>query len=124
LDRTQDDHLLFGVLNVILLPMFYLALGYQPSMGGVWAYSLAILGNAAYAPTLIFLNERFPTALRASGTGLSWSVGFAVGGLMPTFVSLASGPVEGLPAALAIFLAGGFMIYLIGAIVIPETKRR
>ena len=122
----KKTYLLFGVLNVILLPMFYLALAHQPSMGAVWAYSLAIafLGNAAYAPTLIFLNERFPTALRASGTGLSWNVGFAIGGLMPTFVSLASGPVEGLPAALAIFLAGGFMIYLIGAIVIPETKRR
>jgi MFS transporter, MHS family, proline/betaine transporter len=62
--------------------------------------------------------------LRASGTALSWNVGFAVGGLMPTFVSLASGSVEGLAAALAIFLVGGFMIYLIGAIVIPETKRR
>jgi len=95
-------------------------------MGAVWFYSLAIafLGNAAYAPTLIFLNERFPTALRASGTGLSWNVGFAVGGIMPTFVSLASGSVEGLPTALSIFLAGGFIIYLIGAIVIPETKRR
>ena len=107
--------------------MFYLALAHQPSRGAIWAYSLAIafLGNAAYAPTLIFLNERFPTALRASGTGLSWNVGFAIGGLMPTFVSLASGSVEGLPATLAIFLAGGgFIIYLIGAIVIPETKRR
>jgi MFS transporter, MHS family, proline/betaine transporter len=122
----KKTYLLFGVLNVILLPMFYLALAFQPSMGAVWAYSLAIafLGNAAYAPTLIFLNERFPTALRASGTGLSWNVGFAIGGLMPTFVSLASGSVEGLPATLAIFLAGGFIIYLIGAIVIPETKRR
>ena len=121
----KKTYLLFGVLNVILLPMFYLALAYQRTMGAVWAYSLAIafLGNAAYAPTLIFLNERFPTALRASGTGLSWNVGFAIGGLMPTFVSLASGSVEGLPAALAIFLAGGFIIYLIGAIVIPETKR-
>jgi MHS family proline/betaine transporter-like MFS transporter len=122
----KKTYLLFGVLNVILLPMFYLALASEPSMGAVWAYSLAIafLGNAAYAPTLIFLNERFPTALRASGTGLSWNVGFAVGGVMPTFVSLTSGSVEGLPAALATFLAGGFIIYLIGAIVIPETKRR
>ena len=122
----KKTYLLLGVLNAILLPMFYLALAHQPSRGAIWAYSLAIafLGNAAYAPTLIFLNERFPTALRASGTGLSWNVGFAIGGLMPTFVSLASGSVEGLPATLAIFLAGGFIIYLIGAIVIPETKRR
>lgn len=122
----KKTYLLFGVLNVILLPIFYLSLAHQPGMGAVWAYSLAIafLGNAAYAPTLIFLNERFPTAMRASGTALSWNVGFAIGGLTPTFVSLTSGSVENLPVALSIFLAGGFIIYLIGAIVIPETKRR
>ena len=121
----KKTYLLFGILNIILLPMFYLALAHQPGMGAVWTYSLAIafLGNAAYAPTLIFLNERFPTALRASGTGLSWNVGFAIGGMMPTFVSLASRSVDGLPATLAIFLAGAFIIYLIGAIVIAETKR-
>ncbi|HXP30904.1 MAG TPA: MFS transporter [Stellaceae bacterium] len=120
----KKTYLLFGVLNVVLLPILYLSLAHQESMGAVWLYSLAIafLGNAAYAPTLIFLNERFPTALRASGTGLSWNVGFAIGGLMPTFVSLTSGSVEGLPVALAVFLVGGFIIYLIGAIVIPETK--
>lgn len=120
----KKTYLLFGVLNVILLPIFYLVLAHEESVGAVWFYSLVIafLGNAAYAPTLIFLNERFPTELRASGTGLSWNVGFAIGGLMPTFVSLVSGSVAGLPTALAIFLVGGFIVYLIGAIVIPETK--
>ena len=29
------------------------------------------MGNAGYAPVLIFLNERFPTAMRATGTGAS-----------------------------------------------------
>lgn len=120
----KKTYLLFGILNLILLPILYLTLAHEESIGAVWFYSLVIafFGNAAYAPTLIFLNERFPTELRASGTGLSWNVGFAIGGLMPTFVSLVSGSVAGLPSALAIFLAGGFIIYLIGAIVIPETK--
>jgi MFS transporter, MHS family, proline/betaine transporter len=30
-------------------------------------YALAFLGNAGYAPIMIFLNERFPTEIRASG---------------------------------------------------------
>ena len=33
----------------------------------LYALALAFIGNAGYAPILIFLNERFPTAERASG---------------------------------------------------------
>jgi MFS transporter, MHS family, proline/betaine transporter len=46
--------------------------------------------GSLFFPLLIFLNERFPTAIRATGTGLSWNIGFAIGGMMPTFVSLFS----------------------------------
>ena len=83
---------------------------------------LTFFGNAGYAPLLIFLNERFPTALRASGTGLSWNIGFAIGGLMPTFVSLAAGSTQNLPYTLAIFVFGISVLFLIGALVIPETR--
>ena len=88
----------------------------------LYAFAIAFIGNAGYAPVLIFLNERFPTALRASGTGLSWNIGFALGGMMPTFVSLVSGSAAEIPMSLAYFAVGVFVIYLIGAIVIPETK--
>jgi MFS transporter, MHS family, proline/betaine transporter len=116
--------LIIGALNLILLPTLYLGLAGAHGLGAIAVYSLAIafLGNAGYAPILIFLNERFPTALRASGTGLSWNIGFAVGGTMPTFVSLASGSVAGIPMALAGFCAGLFALYLIGAILVPETR--
>jgi uncharacterized membrane protein YccF (DUF307 family) len=30
--------------------------------------------------------------------------------------------VQGLPMALAVFLAAGYLIYLVGALVVPETK--
>ena len=43
------------------------------SIGAIYlgAFVLAFFGNAAYAPILVFLNERFPTHIRASGTGLN-----------------------------------------------------
>ena len=71
---------------------------------------------------LIFLNERFPTALRSTGTGLSWNIGFAIGGLMPTFVSLAAGTTQELPNMLAIFLVGISVLSLLGALIILETR--
>ena len=87
-----------------------------------YALAIAFIGNAGYAPVLIFLNERFPTELRATGTGLSWNMGFALGGMMPTFVSLASSRTANIPMSLSIFAAVIFAIYTIGAVIIPETK--
>jgi MHS family proline/betaine transporter-like MFS transporter len=120
----KKTFLLVGVLMVLLLPVCYLGMAKTTDTASITFYALAIafLGNAGYAPILIFLNERFPTAIRASGTGLSWNIGFALGGMMPTFVSLASAGPAQIPMALSIFVAVIFTIYLIGALLIPETK--
>jgi K+-transporting ATPase KdpF subunit len=80
------------------------------------------LGNAAYAPILVFLNERFPTDIRASGTGLNWNVGFAIGGILPTFVNLTSPTIEDIPSRVVIFLGAALLIYLVGALLNPETR--
>ena len=120
----KKTFLLVGVCMAVLLPVCYLGMAKAVDTTTVTLYALAIafLGNAGYAPILIFLNERFPTEIRASGTGLSWNIGFALGGMMPTFVSLVSGSPAEIPMSLAWFAVGVFVIYLIGAITIPETK--
>lgn len=116
--------LLTGVVCVVVLPWCFSALAESTTVGAIALYAciLAFLGNAAYAPVLIFLNERFPTAVRSSGTGLSWNLGFAVGGIMPTFVSLAAGETANIPMTLGYFAIGVFILYLIGSVIIPETK--
>src|SRR5712664_2058555 len=113
-----------GVSALVLLPLCYLGLAKAAGTTQVTLYALAIafIGNASYAPVLIFLNERFPTSLRASGTGLSWNIGFALGGMTPTFVSLVSGSPAEIPMSLAMFAVGVFVVYLIGAVLIPETR--
>ena len=90
----------------------------------LYAVAISLIGGAAIAPIMIFLNERFSTDLRASGTGLSWNIGFALGGTMPTFVSLASATPAQIPTVLAVFTGVIGLIYLIGAVVIPETRGR
>jgi MHS family proline/betaine transporter-like MFS transporter len=120
----KPTFLAVGVCALVLLPMCYLGLAKATDTSQVTMYAMAIafIGNAGYAPVLIFLNERFPTALRASGTGLSWNIGFALGGMMPTLVSLASTGTAQIPMSLAIFSAAIFVVYLIGALIIPETR--
>jgi MFS family permease len=120
----KKTFLIVGVCTMVLLPVCYLSLAKAPDTTTATFYALAIafIGNAGYAPVLIFLNERFPTALRATGTGLSWNIGFALGGMMPTFVSLASSGTAQIPMSLSIFAVGVFAIYTLGAILSPETK--
>ena len=67
----KKTFLLVGVCMVVLLPVCYLGMAKATDTGAITFYALAIafLGNAGYAPILIFLNERFPTEIRASGTG-------------------------------------------------------
>jgi MFS family permease len=120
----KKTFLIVGICTLLLLPVCYLSLAKatDPMTVTLYALAIAFIGNAGYAPVLIFLNERFPTALRATGTGLSWNIGFALGGMMPTFVSLASGGTAQIPMALSIFAVGVFAVYTLGAILSPETK--
>lgn len=112
-----------ALLQLVLGPWLYLHLptAADATSLGLYVIVLSALGCAGFAPALIFLNERFPTAIRATGTGLSWNIGFAIGGMMPTAVSLmASGPAA-IPSTLAMALAGVSALLLIGALVVPET---
>jgi MFS family permease len=112
-----------GLLRLVALPALFLLLPTADSimMVGVYAVLLSALGSAGYAPILIFLNERFPTSIRATGTGLSWNIGFAIGGMMPTAVSLVAKDASQLPMTLAIFVGAISVIFLVGAFVVPET---
>jgi MHS family proline/betaine transporter-like MFS transporter len=115
-----------GVVNLIIIPFAYLQMAglKADSLAAIYffAFVLAFFGNAAYAPVLIFLNERFPTHIRASGTALNWNVGFAIGGIMPTFVTLTSPSVEDIPSRVVIFIGAAIILYLVGALLNPETR--
>lgn len=115
-----------GVTRLVCFPLLFIALARADSvvMIGACAVLLSALGSASYAPILIFLNERFPTAIRASGTGLSWNLGFAVGGIMPTVVSVIAGSPAELPMVLAVALVAISVLFLIGAFIVPETMGR
>ncbi|MDR5749022.1 MFS transporter [Caballeronia sp. LZ029] len=115
-----------GLIRLVALPALFLLLPTADSimMIGVYAVLLSALGSAGYAPILIFLNERFPTSIRATGTGLSWNIGFAIGGMMPTAVSLVAKDASQLPMTLAVFVGAISVIFLVGAFIVPETLGR
>ena len=115
-----------GALNLIALPLLVIVLAGLPAGSTVAitlvAVAMAMLSNAAYAPVVIFLNERFPTRIRATGTALTWNIGFALGGMTTTLVSALSPTVADIPGRLAWFLAGVAILFVVGALVCPETR--
>lgn len=118
--------IVIGVMNLILIPFCYVQLSHltADSMGLIYLYAtvLTFLGNAPLGPMIIFLNERFATKIRATGVAVSWSIGFAIGGMMPTFVTLAAGSAVNIPLTLLIFLLVAIVMYIIGGIIVPETR--
>ena len=84
--------------------------------------SLVFAAFANAQPTLIFLNERYPTAIRATGTSVCWNVGFAIGGMMPMFVTGLAPSVSKIPISLVWFLAGMSGLLLISTLFVKETR--
>jgi MHS family proline/betaine transporter-like MFS transporter len=119
----KKTFLWMGVARLFLLPAIALLMaGVTNSVTlALYVIVFSMLGCAGFAPVLIFLNERFPTAIRATGTGLSWNIGFAIGGILPTFVSLGSPTPAHVPLTLALFLGAISVIFLAGALIVPET---
>jgi MFS transporter, MHS family, proline/betaine transporter len=115
--------ILIGVPGIFLVPLCFILLASSTTINLITFYSLtlAFFGNAVLAPIPIFLNERFTTAIRASGTGLSWNIGFAIGGIMPTLVTLASSSPDKMPITLAIFAVAIFSVYIVGSVAGGET---
>ncbi|MGM9474398.1 MFS transporter [Pseudarthrobacter sp. YS3] len=120
--------LIFGGINIVALPLLTIAIaGSDPSSTGtILALSclLACFANAAYAPLMVFLNERYPTAIRSRGTAITWNTGFMLGGLLPTFVNLLSPTLADIPIKLAIFLAASTLIFIAVVLTSPETRGR
>ncbi|WP_018262296.1 MFS transporter [Methylobacterium sp. WSM2598] len=120
----KPTFLLMGVLRLVAFPALFLAMAKtsDTTLLAVYVLVLSFVANASYGPLLIFLNEKFPTALRATGTGLTWNVGFALGGMLPTLVSLAVDGPSQIPMMLAIFTTVVTAVYLIGAALTEETR--
>lgn len=117
------------ILTAVIGAILFGLVGYNKLAGltnvstiTLYAYALVGFGNAGCAAVLIFLNERFPTAIRASGTAVCWNVGYAIGGLMPMIVSAVSPTVADIPSRLTMFLFFSAALVLIVALAAPETK--
>lgn len=115
---------LYGAISLIAIPLLYDALTQATDLYdiGLLSVLLAGIGTFCYASLLIILNERFPTAIRASGTAISWNIGFALGGSMPALVSFFSKQASVIPEALIIATAVISVVYLVSVYALPRPR--
>jgi MFS family permease len=68
-----------------------------------------------------FLSELFPSRVRGSGQGFCYNFGRAVGALFPVLVGYFSKTMP-LGEAIGIFAGGAYMIVVVAALMLPETR--
>ncbi|HJY78045.1 MAG TPA: MFS transporter [Burkholderiales bacterium] len=84
-------------------------------------FPLGFFASAYYSAILPFLNELFPTSVRASGVGFTYNAGRAVGGLFPFLVGWLAAvmPLSNAITALAVVSYG---LMLVTAMFMQETN--
>ncbi|WP_010206053.1 MFS transporter [Salinibacterium sp. PAMC 21357] len=114
----------FGVLTAVTGPLAFLAVFAAPNLGQLvlGVVVLQVVTVSAYGPVGAYLVERFPTAVRASGYGVGYSLSIVIPALYPYYLP-ALQSVLGQQGAVAALLALGGVLIAAGAFLGPETTR-
>jgi MFS family permease len=86
-------------------------------------FPLGFFASGSFSPMGAFFTELFPTELRGSGQGFSYSVGRALGAIFPALVGYLSASY-GLGHAICAFAATAYLAMAIGTVCLPETRGR
>jgi sugar phosphate permease len=89
----------------------------------VLGFPLGFFSCGAFSPIGAFFTELFPSRLRGSGQGFSYSFGRGLGALFPTLVGYLSAHIS-LGHAIAAFAASAYLVMVLGVLLLPETKGR
>ncbi|WP_255559951.1 MFS transporter [Salinibacterium sp. M195] len=114
----------FGLMTAVAGPLAFLAVFTAPSLGQLvlFVIALQVVTVSAYGPVGAYLVERFPTAVRASGYGVGYSLSIVIPALYPYYLP-ALQDVLGEQGAVATLLALGGVLITVGAFLGPETAQ-
>ena len=87
------------------------------------AFPLGFFTQGIFGAIGPFLSEQFPTQIRATGAGFSYSFGRAVGAFVPTAVGALSATIP-LGQAIGLVSLFGYGLIVIATLLLPETRGR
>ena len=89
----------------------------------VLGFPLGFFLSGIYSGMGAYLSELFPSRVRGSGQGFCYNVGRAVGSICPAVVGYLSASMP-LGAAIGYLAAGGYLLVILAALLMPETSGR
>jgi MFS family permease len=84
-------------------------------------FPLGFFASGSFSPVGSLFTELFPSRLRGSGQGFSYSFGRGAGALFPALVGFLSAHV-GLGNAIAGFAAAAYLVMMAAVLLLPETS--
>jgi MFS family permease len=84
-------------------------------------FPLGFFPSGSFSPMGAWFNELFPTQVRASGAAFAYNLGRGAGALFPALVGFVSERTS-LGAAIALFGSGAYLVMILGAVFLPETR--
>ncbi|MFP3209347.1 MAG: MFS transporter [Nitrososphaeria archaeon] len=119
--------LMGGILNIaISVPLFLMLPGARTfATAAPYVFIISFLSGFGSGMVVAYLNESYPTLIRATGVAFTWNVAFAVGGMAPTIATAVMASMRGIAAFPRVMaLLTGFIGAWIVAVSLaaPETK--
>ncbi|MQA30475.1 MAG: MFS transporter [Luteitalea sp.] len=108
--------------GVLVVPLYLFAAGDLPLLVGALIMGIFGAGNFGVVPS--YLNERFPTAVRAAGAGFAYHVGAAASSAMPFIVGWMQDRAMPLGSAMAVCIAATGTVLVMLIWLGPETRGR
>jgi MFS family permease len=113
---------LFAMCSIVAV-LLYTALPIPTSIMLVLGFPLGFFPSGSFSPMGAYFSELFPTPVRASGSGFAYNLGRGVGALFPALVGFVSSHTS-LGTAIAVFGSGAYLLMVVGAWLLPETRGR
>ncbi len=123
-DRLGRKRTLILFAACSLLSVFgytYLSIGNSVML--FLGFPLGFFASGLFSPIGAFFTELFPTRLRGSGQGFSYSFGRGIGALFPTLVGYLSTRL-GLGPAISAFSVFAYLTMILAVMLLPETRGR
>jgi MFS family permease len=86
-------------------------------------FPLGFFASGVFSPIGAFFTELFPSRLRGSGQGFSYSFGRALGAIFPALVGYL-GATMSLGHAITVFAVSAYALMILAVVLLPETRGR
>jgi MFS family permease len=96
---------------------------HMPVAGGMFliGFPLGFFLLGIFSGMGAFLSELFPSSLRGSGQGFTYSIGRAIGGFCPLIIGRMSSHIA-LGDSIGVFAAAAYALVIVTALALPETR--